>query len=59
MGGVAVLVVLQVHCGHAALTVRVGVAGRESPEQDGRLVLDGLILECDSVVFIDSLPPRN
>ena len=53
------VVVLRVGADHAALAVRVGVAGRQGVEEDGGLVLDGFVLQCDPVVLVDGLPPRN
>ena len=57
--GVRRLVVLHVRAGHAALAVRVGVAGRQGVEQDGGLVLDCLVLQRDPVVLVDGLPSGN
>ena len=58
-GGLQVVVVLPVELGHAARAVCVDVAGRQSIEEDGRLVLDGLVLESDPMVFVDSFSSRN
>ena len=57
--GVRDVVVLLVRAGHAALAVRVGVAGGQGAEQDGGLVPDRFLLQSQPVVLVDGLPSRN